>query len=424
MERRAFVVIGGRAGMFALAAAGSRPEGLLAGKESPEVPDALEHRLASVIREYDAQGNHRTGTAVDDASAEWLADHVRHLGATPSLETFTLDRIDPQACHLRIADRCIGGVPLFDGGSTDAEGVHGRLGPLGADTEIGLAEAPPFKLNEPGGGPRGPLWDARNSGHRAVVLLTQGSRPGLFLTNAAAFTRPFGPPMLQVSSGESEWLKQQAQARAEVTVVAHVKRTAARARNVTAMIPGRDRKQPPLVLMAPRSGWWQCASEQGSRLGCWLEAMRVLAAAGPACDCFFVALSGHELGFLGMDSYVERRPDLVKRARVWMFFGSSIGEPRQPNLIHASDDALEQWAVAAMVKEGLTVNAKAPHDSMARGEAGAIQRGGGRYVTLACDSDVYHNVGDRWPEAVDVAMLARYARAFANGALELARQSA
>jgi hypothetical protein len=53
-----------------------------------------------------------------------------------------------------------------------------------------------------------------------------------------------------------------------------------------------------------------------------------------------------------------------------IFFGPSIGEPRQPNLIHASDDALEQWTVAAMEKEGLTVNGKAPHGSRARGETG------------------------------------------------------
>ncbi len=62
--------------------------------------------------------------------------------------------------------------------------------------------------------------------------------------------------------------------------------------------------------------------------------------------------------------------------------------------------------------------------SAARGEAAAVQRGGGRYVTVACDSKVYHSVADRWPEAIDVALLARYARAFANGALELARPGA
>ena len=175
--------------------------------------------------------------------------------------------------------------------------------------------------------------------------------------------------------------------------------------------------------MAPRSAWWQSASEQGSRLACWLEAMRVLAAGKPARDCFFVALSGHELDLLGIDAYIKRRPDLIRRAHVWIFFGSDIGAPQQPNVIHGSDSALEQWTVAAMEKEGLTVNAKASHDSIARGEAGVVQQGGGRFVTVACGSEVHHNVADRWPEAVDVAILARYARAFANGALELAQQN-
>ena len=229
--------------------------------------------------------------------------------------------------------------------------------------------------------------------------------------------------MLQISSSESEWLQGLAAARAEATLVVQVKRTAAQAFNVTAKIAGSNPALAPLVVMAPRSAWWQCVTEQGSRLACWLEAIRVIATGKPTRDCFFVALSGHELGLLGMDPYIKRRPDLIRRAHAWIFFGSGIGAPRQPNLVHASDDALEQWTVAAMEKEGLTVNAKARHDSMARAEVGAVQQGGGRFVTLACDSEVYHSVADRWPEAVDVALLARYARAFANGALELAVRS-
>jgi hypothetical protein len=42
---------------------------------------------------------------------------------------------------------------------------------------------------------------------------------------------------------------------------------------------------------------------------------------------------------------------------------------------------------------------------------------------VACASEVYHSAADRWPEAVDVAALAHYAKAFADGALELAQQS-
>ena len=206
-------------------------------------------------------------------------------------------------------------------------------------------------------------------------------------------------------------------------VVASVERTPVRAFNVTATIPGLDPSLPPLVFMAPRSGWWQCVSEQGSRLVCWLEIMRALAAVKPSRTCHFVAMSGHELGFMGMHPYVERRQDLVRRAEAWVFLGSDIGQPRQPNLIHASDDALEHWMLATLAKQGLPVHAKEPHSSKARGETAEIQRGGGRFVTLACASSVFHNVGDRWPEAVDVSLLARYARALAEGALELAEHS-
>ena len=423
MKRRAFLADTSRTVTFALVAGAARADWMPALGQTAMLADGLEQRVAAVIQTFDAQGNHRTGTEIDNASAQWLAGEVRKLGAQASLEPFNLSRVDPQLCYLRIGDRRIDGVPLFDAGLTGAEGIRGRLGPLGSDAEIGLAETTPFRLMDPiGTEERNQVAEARESRHKALVLLTRGARPGLFLINAPAFTKPFGPPMLQVSSRESDWLKEQAETRAEATVVAQAKRTAASAFNVTAKIAGSKPTLAPIVVMAPRSGWWQCASEQGSRLACWLEAMRVLATGSPARNCFFVALSGHELGYMGMDAYLKSRRDLLKHARAWIFFGSSIGEPRQPNLIHASDDVLEQWTGAAMEKEGLAVNAKAPHGSKARGETGAVQQGGGRFVTLACGSEVFHNVADRWPEAVDVTNLARYARAFANGVLELARQ--
>ncbi len=384
---------------------------------------SLEQRVAGVVQAFDAQGNHRTGTEVDNACARWLAGEVRHSGVAASLEPFALTRIDPESCYLRIGDRRMDGVPLFDAAFTGADGVPGHIGPLGSDAEIGLAESEPAQLNESDSKRRDQVSEARRSRHKAVAVLTRGVRPGLFLLNANAFRQPFGPPMLQVSSLESEWLRERAAARAEATLVAQVNRVAAQAFNVTAKIAGANPALAPLVFMAPRSGWWQCASEQGSRLACWLEVIRVIASGRPARDCFFVAFSGHELGFMGMDAYIKRRTHLIKQAYAWIFFGSDIGAPGQPNLIHASDQALEQWTVAIMQKEGLTVNAKARQDSIARGETGAVQRGGGRFVTIACGSDVYHNVADRWPEAIDVALLARYSKAFANGALQLAMQT-
>ena len=171
----------------------------------------------TTARESTAQGP----TSITGRRSGWSA--VRGTwGSKRRLEPFALNRIDPQPSFLRVADRCIDGVPLFDAAFTGADGVRGRLGALGSDAEIAVAETEPFTLMEPQKEQRNAVAAARRSRHKAVILLTRGNKPGLFLLNASSFRTPCGPPMLQVSSEESEWLKEQAAARAEATVVAAV----------------------------------------------------------------------------------------------------------------------------------------------------------------------------------------------------------
>src|SRR5260370_24029305 len=128
-----------------------------------------------------------------------------------------------------MGDGGVGGGAAVGAAFTEAGGVSGGIGPLGSDADIGLAETRPFALLEPRGEQRGAVAEARKSAHKAVVLLTRGSRPGLFLLNALSFANPAPIPILQVSSAEAEWLQQAAQARSEVTLVAHAVRTQARA---------------------------------------------------------------------------------------------------------------------------------------------------------------------------------------------------
>ena len=419
MKRRHFIELGGLA-TVALAGSVGGSKVLFAQNVAPA--EATEQRIAAWMEAFDGQGNHRTATAGDEASATWLVREARTFNVEASLERFALDRVDPQTAYVTVNDRRIEGLPLFDAAFTGPDGVTGKLGPLGSDAEIGLAESEPYALSTPGLELSKQVAEARRSAHKAVVVLTRGIRPGLFLLNANSFTKPSGPPLLQISSAESEFLKQMAAAGATTKLVAHVTRTPAQAANVTAKIAGRDPSLPPLVVMGPRSAWFQSVTEQGSRMACWLEMMRVVAASKPARDCLFAAFSGHELGAIGIDAYLKTRPDLAKGALAWIFLGSDIGSPHQAHVLHASNDALEQWALAALKREGLAVNATSAHTSPARGESGRVQRAGGNFVTIAGDSDAYHNINDRWPEAVDVRMLARYARALASGALELANK--
>ncbi len=388
---------------------------------APSVSDSqssdLPQLIARVIGEYDRQGIHRTGSDVDTKSARWLADEVRRCGLNPSMEAFVVNRVDPKSCYLLVGGRRIEGMPIFDGGFTGAAGVLGRLGQLGSEAEIGLVEAPPNAEYVPTY-----LKMRRETRHRAMVIVTHGARPGLSPINAPHFTEPFGPPVLQVSSEEGQWLKEQAGKNSEATLVAHVNRTKAQALNVSARIEGGDPKLAPLVVMTPRSGWWRCASERGGGLVCWLEAMRALAAARPPRSIRFVASSGHELGHIGLEAFIERRPELVKTARAWIHFGANIGAAQEPShRLQASSDEFEQIAVASIKAEGAKVDEITPRGTTPFGEAGNIHRGGGHYVSLLGRNALFHHPADRWPEAVDGAAVARYTRAFVKVAITLAQ---
>lgn len=374
-------------------------------------------RISRWIEAYDRQGIHRTGTVGDHRSANWLAAEARKLGTKPALESFALDRVDPLDCFVELNGKRIEGVPLFDAAFTDAEGVRGKLGVFGGGADIGLIELPPNAEYVPN-------YEAtrRNSQHKGLIIITRGAKPGLSLINGAYFEHPFGSHALQVSSEHGEWLKQQAEQAETARIVARVKRTKTKAFNVTATINGTQPKLAPLVVMTPRSGWWHSTSERGGGLVCWLEVMRALTAKKPARTVQFVSSSGHELGHLGLDSFIQRRPELVKQAHVWIHFGANIGAVGATNRLQALDDELETIAADAMTKAGITINDKAKRGVVPFGEAGNIHRGSGRYVSLLCPgSSLFHHPADRWPAAVDIASVARYATTFADVAARLAR---
>jgi hypothetical protein len=140
-------------------------------------------------------------------------------------------------------------------------------------------------------------------------------------------------------------------------------------------------------------------------------------------DCLFVALTGHELGFLGINNYIKRRLQVLKHAHSWIHFGANLGAARQPIRIQTSDRHLEQLVVAALGNEGIVVDAKTDYLEVPRGEASVLQKGGVRYLAPICGSEVFHHASDRWPDAVDVAVLARYTTAFSNTAINIALQN-
>src|SRR5262249_29712952 len=118
-------------------------------------------------------------------------------------------------------------------------------------------------------------------------------------------------------------------------------------------------------------------AERGGGLVCWLESLCALIAAPAACNVIFTADSGHELGHLGLDDFLTRRPGwerpISEGGATWIHFGANTGvADGKPSLRSASDD-LRQLTEAELV------------------------RAGGRCVTLVRSNLLFHLPQERWP---------------------------
>ena len=386
---------------------------LLAGRVAAGTirPDA--DWASGIVQAYDAQGHHRTGHLADLENAGWLAKEASALGASVVVEEFRIDRVEPAACHLEVDGRRIEGVPMFDAAFTGGDGVTGRLG-TGPGAEIGLATLGPLSIY-------GPAYEPyrRAPGSRALVTITKGGKDGLALFNAERFLGPYGVPDLLVASGHGPALSEAAARGAAVRVVADVRRVSSPVRNVVATVAGRDPSARSVVVMTPRSGWWHCASERGGGLACWLAVLAALRDAPPAATVTLVASSGHELGHIGLDDFMAKRPQLVSGA-TWLHFGANIGAAGGKLSLQSPNEDLRALGARELQAAGRPADSLSPPTQVPFGESRAIHRAGGRYLTFVGSSDLFHLVEDRWPSAVDPEAIVRYATAASRIALAMA----
>ena len=158
----------------------------------------------------------------------------------------------------------------------------GRLGPVGGGASIAVAELSPRVVYSPEY-----QQPASRPGHDALAIVCNGEQPGLGLLNAERFREPYGAPAIHVASKAREMVLAAAARGASARLVSDSRRTPARARNVVVTLPAATPARPPVVVMTPRSSWWQSTAERGGGLVCWLETLRALIAAPPRLRCRF-----------------------------------------------------------------------------------------------------------------------------------------
>ncbi len=375
-------------------------------------------RIADVFRMFHLLGSHRTATEQDNDTAEWLAGDVSKRGGECTPRQFALDRVVLHAAFLEGGEARREALPFFDAGFTTADGLRGRLGLPGSGAPIVLVTLDQAAIGSEG---RSLAALRRNPAVQGIVAVTDGGMPGLCPSNAVDFLTPYGVPVLQLSSTAKEWLTGLAAAGSDVRLVAHADRTTAQATNILATVRGRRPELPPVVVMTPRSGWYQSVAERGGGLACWLETLQAVAEAKPDRTVRFVASSGHELGHLGLDMFLHDEPALITSAAAWVHLGANIGASDGRTRLQSSADTIESVALTAMQAAGARVDTRVPRGTVPSGEARNIHVGGGRYVSLLGSSPYFHNPFDLWPQAVDLEAVVKYAAAITQLTLVLAR---
>ena len=383
------------------------------GREESVMDEGLRERVAGIIADFDSQGIHRTGTEVDDDSAAWLAGRVGDLGVAPVVSRFAFQRVDVERAELELGEVAVEGVPVFDGGFTDANGVVARMGALGSECGIGVATSLPFDGSEQAVAIR----RARREGmHAAILVVTDARMPpgGPAVFNAEEILEPYGPPVLQVGNEHWPAIEAAMHSGREVRLIACARRIPGSAANVGAVVAGRKPGLKPLVVMTPRSGWWQCASERGGGIAGWLEIMRTLRDEGPDRDVIFTANSGHELHHLGLDAFLAQERALVDGAKLWIHLGANFAARHSAIRLQYSDEAIRSRF--ASLADSPRPSVETPIGERPFGEARNVHDGGGQYLSILGDNRLFHHPADRWPDAVDLDSAVVWIRALSAAA--------
>ncbi len=84
------------------------------------------------------------------------------------------------------------------------------------------------------------------------------------------------------------------------------------------------------------------------------------------------------------------------------------------NTIQASDDDKEALLSRALSSAGLAVGRRVPRGTVPGGEAEAVHRGGGKYVSVIGSNGLFHHPDDRGVDTVNVQAIISFISAFTS----------
>jgi hypothetical protein len=279
-------------------------------------------RLYDDVLIYFRYGPHRTGGPGDVATARWLVSELDQAGVKAELQPWKLTQFFLQERRLVVGEEAIEVFPLWLPKPTPASGVSAELALMETASDealkgkIAIFEADLPVVNKKSNQP-GMIERAAKAGALAAICSNGGyvnsetedgqeRRQRLTQNSFAPFNQIQWPiPAASVAYKDFDKLQSAARNRKK----AHLTITGGKL----------------IVISTPLSGWIDSAGERGGGIALWLDLARWAAGKERKASYLFNATSGHEIGYIGQDHFIEKygpKPDAV---RAWVHLGSGLG---------------------------------------------------------------------------------------------------
>ena len=382
--------------------------------EYDDADDVAFAELVEDIRSWDAESQHRTGTDGDRRTSEVLVSRLARSEVAATIVEHPFQRRVPNNCYVQVGDEKIEGIPLFDGGVTPGE-IAANLVTVGSEGEIGVG-----LLSATGGdqASRLLLQHRNSSKYRALIGVSRNATPGIAMLNGDSFSNPRDLPVLLVDGEHEPTLRQVIEENGKATININFETEDTIATNVETTVEGQNTELAPLVVMTPKSSWWTSTAERCGGIVAWLACIRDMATYKPDRTVIFTANTGHELGHVGLDRFLEQNNDLAANAHCWVHLGANFASNGSQVRIQYSSESLKRRIGRLLTEHKIKIASETDSASRPGGEARNIFDAGGNYVSLLGSNSLFHHPDDRMLTNVDFARATRTC----NAVVELVRE--
>lgn len=321
------------AGAVALTACNQNQQGAAPAAAGPAIVKPMGDpfagaKLMSDVETYVGFGTHRTGSAGDIATSDWLSKRWKELGYEIEQTEFSVPNADTTVAKLRIGSEAFDGFAQPPLSFTPEGGVNAPLAwwnqksPADVSGNIALVHIPRQPgAPSPGAAYRDAFQRCELAGAVGIVALMSGPSGEVVAINTPV-EMLMTKPVLQLGEKEKPRLEKALATKQPGKLIIEGPGSFRNGKNTIAR---RGTAGPWVIISTPQSGWFTCGGERGPGIAMSRALSEWALTMNYPVRWLFIATSGHEWTDFGAEMFHKNQAPAPKDTAIWFHLGASFG---------------------------------------------------------------------------------------------------